>query len=53
MSAFNPVIWPFRLVLCTAFALLALQALAKLIRAGRVLAGKPVPAQPSERGREP
>ncbi len=53
MSAFNPVIWPFRMVLCTAFTLLALQALAKLIRAGRVLAGKPVPAQPSERGREP
>ncbi len=32
MSAFNPVIWPFRLVMCAAFALLALQALAQLIR---------------------
>jgi TRAP-type mannitol/chloroaromatic compound transport system permease small subunit len=40
MSAFNPVIWPFRLVLCTAFALLALQALAKLIRAVGVLSGR-------------
>jgi TRAP-type mannitol/chloroaromatic compound transport system permease small subunit len=37
MSAFNPVIWPFRLVMCTAFALLALQALAELIRCYRVL----------------
>lgn len=42
MSAFNPVIWPFRLVLCTAFALLALQAIAKLIRAYRVLIGRPI-----------
>ena len=32
MSAFNPVIWPFRLVMCAAFALLFLQALAELIR---------------------
>ena len=32
MSAFNPVIWPFRLVMCTAFALLFLQALAQLLR---------------------
>jgi TRAP-type mannitol/chloroaromatic compound transport system permease small subunit len=32
MSAFNPVIWPFRLVMCAAFVLLALQALAELIR---------------------
>jgi TRAP-type mannitol/chloroaromatic compound transport system permease small subunit len=37
MSAFNPVIWPFRLVMCAAFALLALQALAELIRCYRVL----------------
>ncbi len=32
MSAFNPLIWPFRLVMCAAFALLFLQALAELIR---------------------
>jgi TRAP-type mannitol/chloroaromatic compound transport system permease small subunit len=37
MSAFNPVIWPFRLVMCAAFALLALQALAELIRCYSVL----------------
>jgi TRAP-type mannitol/chloroaromatic compound transport system permease small subunit len=37
MSAFNPVIWPFRLVMCTAFALLFLQALAELLRAFTVL----------------
>jgi TRAP-type mannitol/chloroaromatic compound transport system permease small subunit len=36
-SAFNPVIWPFRLVMCAAFALLALQALAELIRCYLVL----------------
>ena len=37
MSAFNPVIWPFRLVICTAFALLFLQALAELLRCIEVL----------------
>lgn len=37
MSAFNPVIWPFRLVMCAAFALLALQALAELIRCYQIL----------------
>jgi TRAP-type mannitol/chloroaromatic compound transport system permease small subunit len=40
MSAFNPVIWPFRLVMCAAFVLLALQALAQLIRCYLVLAGE-------------
>jgi TRAP-type mannitol/chloroaromatic compound transport system permease small subunit len=40
MSAFNPVIWPFRLIMCTAFALLALQALAELLRCIKVLAGR-------------
>ena len=37
MSAFNPVIWPFRLVMCAAFALLFLQALAELLRCYEVL----------------
>jgi TRAP-type mannitol/chloroaromatic compound transport system permease small subunit len=37
MSAFNPVIWPFRLVMCAAFVLLALQALAQLIRCYQIL----------------
>lgn len=40
MSAFNPVIWPFRLVMCTAFLLLALQALAQLIRCYLTLTGR-------------
>jgi TRAP-type mannitol/chloroaromatic compound transport system permease small subunit len=40
MSAFNPVIWPFRLVMCTAFALLFLQALAELLRCYLVLADR-------------
>ncbi len=44
MSAFNPVIWPFRLVLCTAFALLALQTFAKLIRCYLVLTHRPLPS---------
>jgi TRAP-type mannitol/chloroaromatic compound transport system permease small subunit len=37
MSAFNPVIWPFRLIMCTAFALLFLQTIAELLRAYEVL----------------
>ena len=37
MSAFNPVIWPFRLVMCAAFVLLTLQAIAELIRCFLVL----------------
>ena len=37
MSAFNPVIWPFRLVMCAAFVLLTLQAIAELIRCYLVL----------------
>jgi TRAP-type mannitol/chloroaromatic compound transport system permease small subunit len=37
MSALNPVIWPFRLVMCTAFALLFLQALAELLRCYEIL----------------
>lgn len=40
MSAFNPVIWPFRAVMLAAFVLLALQALAELIRCYQVLTGK-------------
>ena len=32
MSAFNPVIWPFRLVMCAAFALLFIQGIAELLR---------------------
>ncbi|TAK82294.1 MAG: TRAP transporter small permease subunit [Betaproteobacteria bacterium] len=39
MSAFNPVIWPYRLVMCAAFALLGLQALVQLIRCYQVLTG--------------
>jgi TRAP-type mannitol/chloroaromatic compound transport system permease small subunit len=32
LSAFNPVIWPFRLIMATSFALLFIQALAELLR---------------------
>jgi TRAP-type mannitol/chloroaromatic compound transport system permease small subunit len=40
MSAFNPVIWPFRLVMCAAFALLFLQAVSELLKAVRVFTSK-------------
>lgn len=50
MSAFNPVIWPYRLVMCTAFALLALQAIAKLIRAFAVLTDRPIPEDAQRQG---
>ena len=46
MSAFNPVIWPFRAVMCAAFVLLALQALAQLIRCYQILTD---PALPDEK----
>jgi TRAP-type mannitol/chloroaromatic compound transport system permease small subunit len=46
MSAFNPVIWPFRAVMLAAFVLLGLQALAQLIRCYQVLAGA---ARPDEK----
>jgi len=38
ISAFNPLIWPYRAVFFAAFTLLALQALAQLIRCYQVLA---------------
>ena len=37
LSAFNPVIWPFRLIMATAFALLFLQAVAELLKCISVL----------------
>ena len=37
MSAFNPVIWPFRAVMLAAFVLLFLQGFAELLRCYRVL----------------
>ena len=37
LSAFNPVIWPFRAVMLSAFVLLFLQALAELIRCYEIL----------------
>ena len=37
LSAFNPVIWPFRAVMFAAFVLLFLQALAELLRCYAVL----------------
>ena len=45
-SAWNPVIWPFRMVFFVGFAILALQATAELIKAGYVLAGRRPPGAP-------
>lgn len=38
-SAWNPPLWPFRTIMLVAFALLAIQILAQLLRGVRVLAG--------------
>lgn len=45
-SAWNPIIWPFRVVFFTGFGLLALQATAELVKAAYVLAGRPAPGAP-------
>jgi TRAP-type mannitol/chloroaromatic compound transport system permease small subunit len=39
-SAWNPVIWPFKLVFFVAFVLLVLQIVAQILKAGLYLAGK-------------
>jgi len=39
-SAWNPIIWPFRMVFFMGFLLLALQGTAELIKATRILAGR-------------
>jgi TRAP-type mannitol/chloroaromatic compound transport system permease small subunit len=39
-SAWNPVIWPFKLVFFVAFALLALQIVAEVVKAALYLAGR-------------
>lgn len=40
MSAFNPLIWPYRAVFFAAFVLLSLQAIAKLIRCYQTFTGQ-------------
>ncbi len=42
-SAWNPIIWPFRIVFFLGFLLLALQATAELIKAFRTLLGGKAP----------
>ncbi len=39
-SAWNPAVWPFRLVFLVAFTLLAIQVLAQILRGVRVLVGE-------------
>lgn len=45
MSAFNPLIWPYRAIFFAAFTLLALQALAQLIRCCQTLADRSPPGE--------
>jgi TRAP-type mannitol/chloroaromatic compound transport system permease small subunit len=42
-SAWNPVVWPFRMVFFAGFAMLTLQALAEVIKTFYLLADKPLP----------
>lgn len=50
MSAWNPPIWPFRVTFAVGFLALMLQALAELIRAGRIVCTgiTPAPARENE-----
>lgn len=47
-SAWNPVIWPFRLVFFSGIFLLSLQGIAEFIKAVATLAGKPLDAGDGE-----
>lgn len=47
-SAWDPVIWPFRSILCIGFGLLALQATVELIKAVARLLGKEIGERPSQ-----
>jgi TRAP-type mannitol/chloroaromatic compound transport system permease small subunit len=47
-SAWNPVIWPFRLVLFLGVVALALQVVAEVVKSAFALAGRPLAPQPSE-----
>jgi TRAP-type mannitol/chloroaromatic compound transport system permease small subunit len=49
MSAWNPVVWPFRFTFTVAFALLALQGLAELARCVLILRGLRAGAAPGKR----
>ncbi len=42
-SAWNPPIWPFRMLLAAGFMLLALQVIAEIIKCIAVLRGRPIP----------
>ena len=46
-SAWNPVIWPFRMVFFMGFLLLALQAVAETVKAIQILRGR-IPEDPQE-----
>ena len=47
-TAWRPPLWPIKLVICTAFVLMILQALAHLVRDLAVLRGQPIPPSQGE-----
>lgn len=47
-SAWNPPIWPFRMLLTAGFALLTLQVVAEILKCIAVIRGRPIPG--TERG---
>jgi TRAP-type mannitol/chloroaromatic compound transport system permease small subunit len=44
-SAWNPPIWPLRVVLATGFVLLTLQVLAEILKSAAIVAGRPLDAK--------
>lgn len=47
-TAWRPYLWPIKAVICTAFVLMILQAVAQLIRDVAILKGQPIPPSRGE-----
>lgn len=47
-TAWRPYLWPIKVVICVAFALMILQALAQLVRDFAILRGQPIPPSRGE-----
>jgi TRAP-type mannitol/chloroaromatic compound transport system permease small subunit len=52
-SAWNPVIWPFRLVLLVGVVIFTLQVIAEVVKSAYALAGRPLSRQHSEPSERP
>ncbi len=50
-SAWNPPIWPLRVVIASSFVLLGLQVVAEILKSVAVLIGRPIDPDPDERER--